>query len=157
MTHAPSFDLQAAHRFFAADCFNRAWDLMDKTARTSEDDDEMLRLSLASHWHWTQRADCTPAYLSVGYWQTSRVFVLLKQPQNALHYAQLCLKLCAGEGVDPFYLGYAYEALARAESAAGNFDQAREYLTLAQVTLEKITDVEMRQPLMDDLATIPGM
>ena len=32
--------------------------------RTSEEEDKMLQLSLASLWHWTQREDCTPTNLS---------------------------------------------------------------------------------------------
>lgn len=42
-------DVAAAHRYFSVECFNRAWDLIDKPDRTELDDEEMVRLSLASH------------------------------------------------------------------------------------------------------------
>ncbi len=155
MPDTAPFDLQTAHHYFSADCFNRAWDLIDKPVRTPQEDEEMLRLSLASHYHWTQRADCTPANLSVSCWQTSRIYVLIGQPENALRSAQSCWQMCQAEGVAPFYLGYAYEALARAEAAAGRFDQAQENIRQARQIAENITDAEMRQPLMDDLTTIP--
>ncbi len=51
MVKEPDFDLQAAHKFFSVTCFNQTWDLMDKAERTAEEDEEMLRLSLASHYH----------------------------------------------------------------------------------------------------------
>ena len=34
MPTAPAFDLAAAHKYFAADCFNKAWDLLEKQERT---------------------------------------------------------------------------------------------------------------------------
>lgn len=72
MTQTPEFDLQKAHHFFAANCFNQTWDYIDKPARTSEEGLAMLLASMASLWHWTQRKEVTPTNLSVGYWQLSR-------------------------------------------------------------------------------------
>jgi hypothetical protein len=154
MPDTPDFDLQAAHRFFAAECFNRAWDLIDKPDRTPDEDEQMIRLSLASTWHWTQRDDCAPANLSVGYWQTSRIYALLGQTANARRYAQLCLAVSQGEGMLPFYLGYAYEALARAESVAANGPQRDAYLAAAREVAGRMPDPDARQALLADLATI---
>ncbi|MBL8850512.1 MAG: hypothetical protein JNG89_12600, partial [Planctomycetaceae bacterium] len=50
-------DRAAAHRQFSGECFNRTWELIDKQDRTPADDEQMLLRSLASLWHWTQRAD----------------------------------------------------------------------------------------------------
>ncbi|MCB1076937.1 MAG: hypothetical protein KDM64_03820, partial [Verrucomicrobiae bacterium] len=55
MDSSPPFDPAPAHRFFSAECFNRAWDLIDKADRSAEEDDEMRALCHASLWHWTQR------------------------------------------------------------------------------------------------------
>ena len=76
----------------------------------------MLRLSLAATWHWTQRPDCTSTNLSIGYWQTARIYALLGQAENARRYAQMCFEVSQQPGVKPFFLAYAYEALARAEA-----------------------------------------
>lgn len=149
-----SFDLNAAHRYFSAECFNRAWDLIDKPTRTSKEDQSMLQLGLTSLWHWSQRPDCTPTSLSVGYWQVSRIYALLYQSDLARQYGQLCLQVSQGEGILPFYLGYAYEALARAEAVAGNEVKKKEYLALANHVAERITDSDARWPLLSDLATI---
>jgi hypothetical protein len=154
MTKPPEFDLAAAHRYFAVDCFNLAWNLIDKAERTPEEDEEMLRLSLASTWHWTQRADCTATNLSVGYWQTARIYTLLGQVENARRYAGLCLEASQKEGAEPFAMGYAFEALARAEMTAGNRMQMDAYLEQARRVCESMTDEEDRQQLLKDLETI---
>jgi hypothetical protein len=154
MTKKPDFDLFSAHKYFAAQCFNQTWDYIDKPARTKSEEDSMLRLSMTSLWHWTQREDCTPTNLSVGYWQVSRVFALLQQAENAKHYGELCLEVSQKEGVLPFYLGYAYEALARAELVAGNRGKMADYLVQAQHTITLISDAEEKKMLLKDLETI---
>ncbi len=154
MSKEPSFDPQAAHRYFSADCFNKAWDLIDKKDRTPEEDEQMIRLNQASTWHWTQRSDCTPQNMSIGYWQTARIYTLLKQLENARRYGQLSLQAAQQEGVQPFALGYAYEALARAEAAAGNKAQMQAYLKQAHQVAERMTDLEDKEQLLADLDTI---
>ncbi len=155
MSEGPGLDLQAAHRYFSAACFNQAWDLIDKAERTPGEDERMLQLSLASTWHWTQRSDCAPSNLSVGYWQTSRIYAILGQADNARRYGLMSLDACQHEGVLPFYLGYAYEALARAEMVAGDREKMMGYLAQANDALERITeDDEARSMLQNDLKTI---
>jgi hypothetical protein len=154
MAQTSDFDLAAAHKFFSAECFNRAWDLINKTGRTAEEDEEMLRLSLASTWHWTQRPDCTAVNMSIAYWQTSRIYVLLKQSDNARRYASLCMQASQGEDVPPFYLGYACEAAARALALAGDQQQALEYIAQANQAAALVTEEDDRKALLADLETI---
>lgn len=150
------FDLQDAHRHFSAACFNAAWDLIEKENRTEEDDDQMIRLCMASTWHWTQRDDVTDTSLSIGYWQAARIYAILDQPTNALHYAQTCLEISQKEGVPAFYLGYAYEALARAEAVAGNEKAKFDNLAQAVQIAETLTDVEEKKMLGGDLEELRG-
>jgi hypothetical protein len=154
MVKKTDFDIIAAHKYFSAECFNRAWDYIDKPVRTTSDGDTMLQLSLASLWHWTQREDCTSTNLSIGYWQVSRVYSLLGQADNARHYGELCLDASEKEGVPPYYLGCAYEALARAEQVSGNRNEMQALLTQAKQLAAKLTDPEEKQMLEKDLATI---
>lgn len=67
------FDAAAAHKYFAAHCFNQAWELIEKQARTAQDERLMVALNQASIYHWLQRDDCDDRRLSVGYWQASRI------------------------------------------------------------------------------------
>ena len=114
----------------------------------------MLLLSMASAWHWTQRADCTAQNMSVAYWQLARVYALLKQADNARRYGELSLEKSKSEGIPPFYLGYAHEALARAEMVAGNKKKVAEYLAEARRAAERVTDAEAKKMLLADLETI---
>jgi hypothetical protein len=56
--------------------------------------------------------------------------------------------------LEPFYVGYAYEALARAESLAGNVSKAAEYIQNAGKYAAQITKPEDQKLLLDDLASI---
>jgi hypothetical protein len=154
MTEGSDFDLEAAHRYFSTQCFNRAWDLIDKPNRTAEEDEDMIHLSMAAAWHWTQRADCTNKNLSISYWQIARIYALLRQAENARYYAQRCLEVSQDEDIPPFYLGYAYEALARAESVKGERAKMKAYISLAQQAAEKVTDMDAHKGLLTDLETI---
>jgi hypothetical protein len=48
MNTSPDFDRAAAHRFFAAACFNDTWTLLEKADRTADEDQIMLAQDLAS-------------------------------------------------------------------------------------------------------------
>lgn len=154
MAKKPDFDIQAAHKYFSVECFNRAWDYIDKPIRKKNEDDVMLQLSLASLWHWIQRKDSTSTNLSISYWQVSRVFALLRQSDNARHYGELCLEVSQGEDVLAFYRGYAYEALARAEMVAENENEMEKHLIQAHQVAASLADSEEKKQLLRDLATI---
>lgn len=150
----PHFDLDAAHEYFSVACFNKAWELLEKSDRSTEEDEQMVRLSMTSHWHWTQREDCAPQNISVSYWQTSRIYAVLEQGENARRYAQKCIEVSQGDDVPPFYLGYAYEALARAAQVIGDQKEMKKYLEEANRVAELIADPEAKKWLLDDLESI---
>lgn len=154
MPDQPSFDLQAAHRHFSTECFNRAWDLIEKPMRSAGDDEEMLRLAVASLWHWSQRTDFDSTHRSVGCWQVSRVYSLLGQAENARRYASLCLAASQSGSMAPFYLAYAYEALARAEMVGGKREAMQNYLHQARLVTERMRDMEDKELVLKDLETI---
>ena len=142
-------DWQAAHKYFSTECFNNAWELIEKPNRSSEDDLEMVQVAVTSLWHWRQRKDVTPTKLSIGYWQVSYGYSLAGQPLLAMKYALMCKDL--SEKLEPFYLGEAYQALAGAEKAAGNGEMMEEYITKARQILDKLTDPEEKEALERDI------
>lgn len=152
MSDKPDFDPQTVHRYFAATCFNLAWEYIDRPERTEEQGRAMLQAAMTSLWHWTQREDASPRNLSVGHWQVSRAFALLGQADLARRYAEISLALAGGEG--PFHLGYAHEALTRAEMAGGNLEKAREHLARARACAAQVEDAEERDLLEADLRTM---
>ena len=152
MSQDSGFDVDRAHRHFAAECFNKAWELIEKPNRTPDEDEQMLRLNQASLWHWTQRQDCTTTNLSVGYWQASRIHAIVGRFDEARRYAHLCLRHSQQE--KPFYLSYAYEALARAEKLAGNADLVATYRAEGTRLAETVDDADERNLLIHDFKTI---
>ncbi|MBI3162818.1 MAG: hypothetical protein HYZ23_09920 [Chloroflexi bacterium] len=152
MTAQPDFDPQLTHRYFSATCFNKTWEWIDNPHRTPTDDLSMLQSAMTSLWHWTQREDAKPQNLSVGYWQVSRVFALMGQSDNARRYAEV--SITHSEGCPPFYAGFAYEALARAEMVDGNHEMMNEYLAKARELAEQVDDAEDKEVLMGDINSI---
>jgi hypothetical protein len=147
-----TFDVAAAHRHFAAECFNRAWSLIDRPSRTPAEDEGMVSAALASLWHWTERSDCTDQNLSVGHWQASRVYALVGQGESARRHAERALHFAAG--CSPFYVGYAHEALTRAAVVLGDRAAAGEHLAQAQACAAAVTDAEERKMLESDLKSL---
>jgi hypothetical protein len=114
----------------------------------------MIRLSLASHYHWTQRDDYSNTSASIALWQISRICAVLGQADNARRYAQKCLDVSQKEDVTPFFLGYAYEALSRAEAVGGNEEAMQSYLNDARNAAQEIKEADERNMLLDDMKTV---
>jgi hypothetical protein len=142
------------HRALGAELFNETWTLMLKEGRTAGDDEELVHCAHASAYHWLQVG--TAANRARSEWQCSRMYTVLGRAEPALHHARRCLEICesAPEALEEWDLPFAYEALARAHSAAGNADDARRYLQLARAGAAAIADAEDRDHLEADLATI---
>ncbi len=145
---------EVPHRQIAVETFNSTWELIDLRERTPDQTEEMIHRSHASFWHWSQVEEHTATNLSVGAWQLARVYALAGAAERALHYAQQSLDLARDNELGPFYVGYAFEALARAAAIAGDKSLAETYAASAAAEAEKIISDEYRQPILDDLATI---
>ena len=70
-------DDEKLHKQFAVDLFNATWDLLEKPARTKEEDDEMIHSAHASRYHWGKVGE--PVNLARGEWQVARVYTLLNR------------------------------------------------------------------------------
>ncbi len=143
--------MQDVHRQLSTACFNQCWTYIEKKDRSEEDVEAMLLLACASLWHWKQRTDCQPSNLSVGYWQVSRVHALAGQPAMARMFGEKCLRIGEAEHLAPFYVGYAFEALARAALVQRESSEATRYLAEARTRLAAVTDPESRGFLESDL------
>lgn len=155
MADGTSMDVQRAHRHFAPSCFNETWEMLEALGDepTPEAIDELVLTAAASLWHWTQRSDVTDQNLSVGAWLLARVYAVAKRHDEAMHWARRSLELAERAGEKPFYVGYAYEALARA-CAAAKPDEAREYEALAREHAASVGDEESRRLLVADLESL---
>ena len=141
-------------RRLAVECFNRTWTLLERSARSPEEDDEMLHGAHASRYHWGEVG--TAANRARGEWQCSRVYAVLGRAEPALHHARRCREICesAPDELADWDLPFAYEALARAHLLAGDAREAQGWLDRARESLAGIADEEDRALLESDLASI---
>ncbi|GIH17382.1 hypothetical protein Raf01_55540 [Rugosimonospora africana] len=139
-------------RRLAATLFNRVWELLERTGRGRDEDDEMLHAAHASRYHWGVVGE--PVNRARGEWQVSRVYAVLGRAEPALHHGRRCLELVEEHGLSSFDLAYAHEAIARAHRVAGERDQTRRHVELARVATDKVTDPEERNLLDADLAQL---
>lgn len=156
MPDAPPFDLDAAHKHFASSCFNACWGLIDKEDRTAEEDEEMLRLAVTSHYHWTCRSNYGAKEASVANWQISRVYALLGDGPLARRFGQRSLDVLEGTDVGPFFAGYAQEALARAAAVLGDDDAMAVHLAAGRGLAAQVENADHRSWLEGDLASVGG-
>jgi hypothetical protein len=149
---APDPDEPVPRRTLAVDLFNHVWTLLEQAERTAEEDDEMVHAAHASRFHWGEVGELV--HRARGEWQCSRVYAVLGRAEPALHHAQRCLELCESGEVEDWDLPFAYEALARAHLVTGDRDEAARYERLAREAGERIADLEDREHLLADLATL---
>ena len=144
--------IKEAHRYFASDFFNKCWELMNKTERTPDEDLQMINLSHASCAHW--QIVGTAENWVVGEWQLSRVYAQLNRAEPCLYHADTCMRLCKENNIGGLNLGFAYEALARAQHLLGNDEVAKEFIELGKKVAEDITEKNDHDYLLKELNTV---
>ena len=141
------------HRSLAVDANNSIWELVEKTDRTAEDDEEMLRRAYAAAYHWQRAAGAGPENEARARYMLAKVHLLAGLPERALHYADACMEATVAAGLEDFDLAYAYEARARALKALGRDDEATEAWAAALAV--PIADADDKAIVDADLAVAP--
>lgn len=140
------------HEQLARQLFNRTWALLDKPDRTPDENEEMLHTAHASRYHWGQVGGAL--HRGRGEWQISRVNAVLGRPDAAMIHARLYLALCErGDGLGPFDLVFAHEAIARAAAIAGNRATCEHHLAQAREVAAELQPKD-RAYLLGELDTI---
>jgi len=143
---------RATERRLAVGLFNRVWELLETPDRTADQVDEMIHAAHASRLHWSRVGEAVN--LDRGEWQCSRVYAVLGRAEPALWHARRALEICQTEGIGDWDLAFAYEARARASSAAGDREGVQRYLAAARAAADAIAEDEDRELLLNDLETI---
>ena len=145
MSEEKTFSEAEAHRHFAIQFNGATWDLLDKKDRTKEDNDRMILSAYASLRHWLEAG--TGVHHQRGEWLIARVYSVLGAAEGALYHANRCLELTEqyADEMEDFDRAYATEAVARANAIAGNHDEARKYLALAEEAGAAIADEQNKQ------------
>ncbi|MEA2605970.1 MAG: MerR family transcriptional regulator, thiopeptide resistance regulator, partial [Chloroflexota bacterium] len=156
-TAATTVELDAAtERRLGVELYNSTWTLIEKQDRTPAETDEMIHRAHASRWHWARVGE--PVKLARGEWLCSRVYATLGRGEPALWHARRCVEINEGLGADAresWDLPAAYEAMARASFAAGDPASGALWKAKAVTALEDITHVDDREPIAQDIATLP--
>lgn len=143
--------LEEAHRLFAKKLNGEVWDLLDKSARTPEEDERMVCAAHASCYHWLQVG--TPVNHQRGEWLIARVYAVVGLGEEALRHAGRCMALTGrypGDMAD-FDLPFAHECLARAYAVLGRREDAQKHFRRAEQGGERIADEEDRAIFFDSL------
>lgn len=131
------------------------WTLLEKADRTPADVDELIHAVHASRFHWSRAEGVEPSNHARGEWQCSRVYAVLGRAEPALWHAERCRDILESNGIADFDIAAAYEALARAHAVAGDTAAAADRKAQAVAALEGIADVDDRQIIEGDIATLP--
>jgi hypothetical protein len=143
-----------SHEKMAKDCFNKTWELLEKSDRSEEEENDMIHTAHASRYHWgvlVANGKGKPVNLQRGEWQIARVYTVLNRNEPALYHAKLCLKLTKENNIGDFDLGFAYEAMARAHACVGDKKEFEKYFKLANEAGQKIKDKGDRDYFFEDL------
>ncbi len=140
------------HRKLAISLFNLTWNLLDKKDRNREESDKMIHAAHASRYHWGEIG--TPLEFERGEWQISRVYSVLERSEPALYHAKRCLDICKENNIGDFDIAFAYEAIARAHSIAGDKTECNKHLQLAKEAGKIIKKKEDKDYFSSELMTI---
>ncbi len=135
------------HRTFAPRFFNHTWVLMDRDSLDPDEMDEMLSSAFAQRAHWYQVGDARNR--AIADWQVSRAAVLAGYPTLARNFAQRSLRVSAS--LDPFVIGFAHEAIARAAAEVDDLDTFEAHIMAARELAPQVENDEDRQILVSDL------
>lgn len=158
MADAP-FGVQQAHRWFAVELNNLAWDIVEAESRSEEELERMIHAAHAACFHWLQvgnplnhlRAESllASAYFTAGL------------PEAAVRHAEKCLRLgeAAGNTQSQFDRACTQGCAAAAYVLAGDLSRAKQHFAELQTEYATLEDADQgvidqlyRRPLADQLA-----
>jgi hypothetical protein len=149
----PSIDPTVVKRC-AAEAFNKAWEYLDRSDRTQDDDDAMLAATFTQRHLWGSVG--TPLEIERAEWQISRVYAVLGKDPESLRHAERCLRIVTDEAIGGFDVAFAHEAVARACSVLGDAARRAAHRREALASCAAIPDKGDRDYAEAQIATIPG-
>jgi hypothetical protein len=133
--------------------YNQSWDLLEDPKRDADRDRKLLLAACGSRACWEGVGDAEN--MSVGDWMVSRVLAELGAADLAVSFAQSAHDLVEGNDAPIWMRASAMEGLARAYAAAGDAAQRDRHVALASDLVNQIPDLEDRELIAAQLATVP--
>ena len=145
-----NYTIEEAGEYFARSLNKEVWQLLQKTERTSAENERMIHCAHASCYHWLNAG--TPLHQQRAEWLIAHVYAKLGIPDSAMRHANCTLQLTQAHAdvMQDFDLAYAYEAVARANALAGNWTEALANFQTAKKYGEAIKDDEDRKIFFGD-------
>lgn len=136
----PPFDVPQAHRWFAIELNNLAWDLLEKADRSAAETERMIHAAHGACFHWLQVGDLLNHLRAQNLLAT--VYVRAGLAEAAVRHAEKCLALSAEacEKQSPFDLAVVHGCAAAAYRAAGQTTQALAAQHRATAAADQLTD-----------------
>jgi hypothetical protein len=138
----------------AKTAFNRTWELIDQPVRSQQDEMAMLLAAFGSRYLWDEVGD--DDQFLVGDWQFAHVASLLGDGRLAKRFAASALERAETNGWTNSRLVSTLEGMARASAVSGDDDARDEFAARCHAVLETIEDVEDRELVASEWATVPG-
>ena len=140
------------HQLCASTLFNRTWAELDRTDRSSGDDEVLLNMAHASLWHW--RVSGIPVNWARGEWLISRVCAVLGRSESALQHGRNALEICDRNELSEFERAFAHEAIARAHATHGDAKGVATHVQYGLAAAEHVADLEEREWVRRNLGSV---
>jgi hypothetical protein len=136
----PPFDVKVAHRWFAVELNNQAWNLVEAEKRSAADVERMIHAAHGACFHWLEAGDLLNHLRAQSLLAT--VYATAGLPESAVRHAERCLALSreAGDRQTAFDRATAHGCASSAYKLAGRLDEARAEHQLALSAAEKFDD-----------------
>ncbi len=154
MTETEETLLLEHHEKIAKETFNKTWDFIDMSDRTTEDDLNMIHAAHTSAYHWNvlvSEGKGTPLNLQRGEWLLSHVYTILERGEPALYHAKICLDITKKKNIGDFDLAFAYESIARSSALLKNKTDFEKFFDLANEAAEKIESKDDKDYFLGEL------
>ena len=131
--------IEKMHRYFAVECNNRAWDLTEKTDRSSDEDRELSDCAHAAAYHWSQVG--TPVNDARARLLLAEVYAQGGRGPEALALAKECCEFFEREKESTAWdRAFGMLELAYAHAVNGEGETARALLEEAAARGEQLAD-----------------
>ena len=141
----PPFDEVQAHRWFAIEYNNAAWDIIESPSPKVGEIGELIHIAHASYLHWSKAGG--PEEKARALVLLSMAYLCAKQGRQALEYARRSENLLKkeAEGLGAFDRTSIFLVMARSAALAADLETAKKYRGKTEDEAAKLTDSSERE------------
>ena len=139
-------------RALAARFYNASWELLDRGARSDDDNALLLTTAFASRAHWLE-AGGTQQWI-ISEWMVSRAAAATGWGDLSLFFALRAYNAAQSPGTADWLGASTAEGVARAYGAMGDAARREEWIQRADALVREIADEEDRSLIAAQLASL---